>query len=300
MQTRTPAAVAIAIAGAAHAQYIDDGDMDDLEVGTNPDCDVPAGAWWWPREYTSKEFLPEQYTIVPTSEFIPGAEGNSLALKYDGPGMRHLPNILSQTILEGDGIVIFSFRLWVRPDFYGGAVYIGGDHLGDNVPGFGQVDRGPQLRWRGDGMLTIWDCDLNTGHVVTEYAPETWQNVIIHADLETDTFDLYWSEGDDEPVLMESDWCFYKANNLDHIDRVTYSALGVDGPIRSYLDDVDVQVVQSCPADYNADGDLNILDFVAFQAGWLAQDPAADCDANGDFNILDFVCFQQLFQAGCD
>jgi hypothetical protein len=54
-----------------------------------------------------------------------------------------------------------------------------------------------------------------------------------------------------------------------------------------------------CPADFNADGVLNILDFVAFQLAWVAQEPAADCDANGAFNILDFVCFQQLFQAGC-
>jgi hypothetical protein len=56
----------------------------------------------------------------------------------------------------------------------------------------------------------------------------------------------------------------------------------------------------ACPADINADGNLNILDFVAFQLLWQADDPAADCDANAAFNILDFVCFQQLFQAGCD
>ena len=54
-----------------------------------------------------------------------------------------------------------------------------------------------------------------------------------------------------------------------------------------------------CMADFNDDGMLNILDFVAFQIGWLAQDPAADCDANNALNILDFVCFQSLFQAGC-
>ena len=55
----------------------------------------------------------------------------------------------------------------------------------------------------------------------------------------------------------------------------------------------------TCPADVNGDGNLNVLDFVAFQLLWQDQDPAADCDANGEFNVLDFVCFQQLFQAGC-
>ena len=55
-----------------------------------------------------------------------------------------------------------------------------------------------------------------------------------------------------------------------------------------------------CDADVNGDGELNVLDFVAFQQLWQTQDPAADCDADAEFNVLDFVCFQQLFQAGCD
>jgi len=54
-----------------------------------------------------------------------------------------------------------------------------------------------------------------------------------------------------------------------------------------------------CVADCNADGQLNILDFVCFQGEWQSQTSGGDCDANGLFNILDFVCFQSLFQAGC-
>lgn len=61
----------------------------------------------------------------------------------------------------------------------------------------------------------------------------------------------------------------------------------------------DVSSCVTCPGDYNQDGALNVLDFVGFQTGWLAQDPAADCNDDADFTILDFVCFQQLFQAGC-
>lgn len=55
----------------------------------------------------------------------------------------------------------------------------------------------------------------------------------------------------------------------------------------------------ACPADVNADGELNILDFVSFQLAWQAGDPEADCDASGTFDLLDFVCFQALFQEGC-
>ena len=54
-----------------------------------------------------------------------------------------------------------------------------------------------------------------------------------------------------------------------------------------------------CPADVNGDGNLNVLDFVAFQLRWVEQDPSADCDANAEFDVLDFVCFQQLFVEGC-
>ena len=54
-----------------------------------------------------------------------------------------------------------------------------------------------------------------------------------------------------------------------------------------------------CYADFNDDGALNVLDFVAFQLAWQAQDPAADCDANAQFQILDFICFQTLFHDGC-
>ena len=61
-----------------------------------------------------------------------------------------------------------------------------------------------------------------------------------------------------------------------------------------------VRVVEAgCPADFNADGQLNILDFLAFQNAFVQQDPKADCDVNGAFNILDFLCFQDLFQGGC-
>ena len=56
---------------------------------------------------------------------------------------------------------------------------------------------------------------------------------------------------------------------------------------------------ESCPADFNSDGRTDVLDFVAFQVAWTAQDPAADCDLNAAFNVLDFVCFQQVFVKGC-
>lgn len=55
----------------------------------------------------------------------------------------------------------------------------------------------------------------------------------------------------------------------------------------------------TCIADVNGDGELSVLDFVAFQLLWVDQDPAADCNGDEAYSILDFVCYQLLYQAGC-
>ena len=55
-----------------------------------------------------------------------------------------------------------------------------------------------------------------------------------------------------------------------------------------------------CYPDCNADGVLNILDFVCFQAAFLDGAIEADCNRDCVFSILDFVCFQSRFVAGCD
>lgn len=55
-----------------------------------------------------------------------------------------------------------------------------------------------------------------------------------------------------------------------------------------------------CPEDINGDFSLDVLDFIAFQSLWLAQDAASDCDESGTFDILDFVCYQLRFTDGCD
>ena len=60
-----------------------------------------------------------------------------------------------------------------------------------------------------------------------------------------------------------------------------------------------ILVQYGCPADTNGDGDLSILDFVAYQGLWQAQDDSADVNGDGAFDILDFVAYQSLFQSGC-
>jgi len=55
-----------------------------------------------------------------------------------------------------------------------------------------------------------------------------------------------------------------------------------------------------CPADYNGDDHVNILDFVDLQSDFVAGDDKADINQDGALNILDFIAFQQIFQNGCN
>jgi len=55
-----------------------------------------------------------------------------------------------------------------------------------------------------------------------------------------------------------------------------------------------------CRADANADGTLNVLDFVGFQTLFGEGDLRADLNTDCELNVLDFVAFQAAFAEGCD
>ena len=58
--------------------------------------------------------------------------------------------------------------------------------------------------------------------------------------------------------------------------------------------------VAACYADCEADGDLDIDDFVCFQTLFAFGDTYADCEADGDLDIDDFICLQTAFAIGCE
>jgi hypothetical protein len=55
----------------------------------------------------------------------------------------------------------------------------------------------------------------------------------------------------------------------------------------------------ACPADFNADGQVNVQDFLAFLQAFAAADLRADIDGSGQVNVQDFLAFLQLYSAGC-
>jgi hypothetical protein len=112
--------------------------------------------------------------------------------------------------------------------------------------------------------------EANGGHVVAYY--ESGELGIAR----TDDFGIYLVNG-------------FPADEADYLNGTDFGLAFANA----------LAVEAGCAADFNGDGALNILDFVAYQGAFVAGDPSADCDGNGALNILDFVCFQALFQGGC-
>ncbi|MCH7793206.1 MAG: hypothetical protein IID31_13120 [Planctomycetes bacterium] len=56
----------------------------------------------------------------------------------------------------------------------------------------------------------------------------------------------------------------------------------------------------ACYADCDANGVLDIFDFLCFQNSFVLGEPyACDCDPDPACDIFDFLCFQNAFVAGC-
>ena len=61
--------------------------------------------------------------------------------------------------------------------------------------------------------------------------------------------------------------------------------------------------IDSCYADCDPNGVLDVFDFLCFQNSFVQGDPyACDCDTSTGpavCDMLDFLCFQRAFMAGC-
>jgi hypothetical protein len=54
-----------------------------------------------------------------------------------------------------------------------------------------------------------------------------------------------------------------------------------------------------CRADVDLNGELDLFDFLEFQAMFAAGDAFADFDGDGELTFFDFLAFQEQFAAGC-
>lgn len=73
--------------------------------------------------------------------------------------------------------------------------------------------------------------------------------------------------------------------------------LGAGSLVEAAVDDVQL-VVRGCPrhpADLDANGVLNIFDYIAFGNFYNAGDPIADFDGNGVLNVFDYIAFGNAY-----
>lgn len=126
--------------------------------------------------------------------------------------------------------------------------------------------------------------------------------------------------------MIQSSWNDADVSGLDASDSQTLGGLAVvaditydlqgDGiyndPTSSNFDpsfpaDESYQVLMyigntvgdECAADFNGDGTVNTLDFLAFLNAFSAGDPSADFNGDGTVNTLDFLAFLNAFNDGC-
>jgi choice-of-anchor B domain-containing protein len=114
-------------------------------------------------------------------------------------------------------------------------------------------------------------------------------------------------------IEVSGGWIQHSFNVNDFVeltDSIKLRFIAEDDPtdgqgsiVEAAIDDLQIDELiceSGCVADFNNDGVLNILDFVALQVAFQAGDESADINGDGDLNILDFVAYQGLFQDGCD
>ena len=287
---------------ASSSGFLLDGDFDNLETGFAPDPGVPAGAWAFgviPPHPESTEDDPQQIMVVPTSGIDSNASGNSLRINF--------PSSLTNTVLENfftepiqersDQIVRAGFDFFV-PDSgtskQGGfSVVIGGGRKDSALAP--QTDRGPQFSVDSLGRFLVSECSVerqnpctsgfDIEYVAAETPLDTWQRVQFDIDLVKDSFDIYWSSGDDPLELIAADNSF-RSGTQDFLDRFEV-ILFQDFPSRpvgeAFIDNISIEVieVEQRPGDANYDGRVDSADLNAIGVNWQTMGGASW--SQGDF-----------------
>lgn len=112
--------------------------------------------------------------------------------------------------------------------------------------------------------------------------------------------------GDEDPVTFEPTLPAGVgfADVLSNIDEVVFTTLQpgfffgfTDHTVG--LDNIRIERVGVCVADFNGDGQANIIDVVDFIANWNTQGPGSDFNDDGAINISDVVAFITNWNFGC-
>lgn len=82
-------------------------------------------------------------------------------------------------------------------------------------------------------------------------------------------------------------------------ERTSWDTRFTAAAVNAYIQQGFGVAARQCRADFNEDGQVNILDLFAFQTAFSLGDPRADVNLDGVLNSADFVIFQNTVVAGC-
>jgi hypothetical protein len=112
-----------------------------------------------------------------------------------------------------------------------------------------------------------------------------------------------------ETVGTSSGWVNREFRVADHVqptDTMVFRFSSQDTPNDSVTESgidafkvFDVNCGPDCPADIDANGQLDFFDISAFIALYNSQNPIADFDNDGNFDFFDVSSFLDLYNAGC-
>ncbi len=167
-------------------------------------------------------------------------------------------------------------------------------HASDSAPG--------RVWWPGGGVTPY--TEPPTAQIVADVtAPveavfDEWIGVSLTFDFENGLMSGSYADHMSPPVALPADlreltiWRF----------RVTAAIADPPAPdIETvWVDNLIVEVIPPCPADFDVDYAHTFFDFLAFQNSFAAGSLRADCDLDGELTFLDFLCFQNYFAQGCN
>lgn len=252
---------------------------------------------------------------------LPGytfSQGQDLwvAIAFDGAVDRHQMKVQNQVVHEGQASVAFfaDGHEADRPELFRGTFY-GVEHRFMQVDLDLRIDTAAttgtgewlvvnqqsamtglhMIGFLEDGRIRV--LDYSTGQMVyaeSNLDRDAWHHMRILFDYENNTATYY----------LDAEEIFTDVTTVAILG--SYGLFGVFADFAGddvfYMDNlriINVSEFQDCIPDWNGDGNVNSLDFIAYLNDWGDGAPEADINGDGQINTLDFIAFLNLWNTGC-
>jgi 3',5'-cyclic AMP phosphodiesterase CpdA len=288
------------------------GDYPDFNALVGPGPGSPGEQWAWAVEQLEDARAKGQIVFVQWhhTPFSRGVHGSSITSNQSGEATRIYAPLMEQYRVAG--VFCGHSEVAERSRFD-----LDNDGYSVNLWDVGAA---------GDGLRGVEDAPGNVNPAIT-----AWKNANPGIPFEMNPYSK-WTADQSEGELWQGNTLIKGGKHYGFLEvdverlegenfRVSFTpfhifplldgtpSFGVTGfELRTFNDKVVLEgpannlqpvTVPPCFADCDANGIIQIDDFVCFQTNYALGSTDADCDGSGDLGIDDFICFQTLFALGC-